>query len=61
MTTASTLDFLKSARCHAASADLMAAITSAANEIARAHGLSERESEIVLRHAASALLWLPKL
>jgi hypothetical protein len=61
MTSTSTLTFLRAPRCHKAQTAIIEAAVHAADEIAGEMGLSEREREIVLRLAAGALLWLPKL
>jgi hypothetical protein len=61
MTTEVTRNFLKTPRCHTTMNLIVDAATRAADEAAREHGLSERQREIVLRLAAGALLWLPKL
>jgi DNA-binding CsgD family transcriptional regulator len=57
MTSVSTLAFLRTSKAHKAQTEIVAA----ADEVAGEMGLSEREREIVLRLAAGALLWLPKL
>jgi hypothetical protein len=56
-----TLTFLKTARCHSATDTIVEAAARAASEVAHEHGLSDREREIVLRLAAGALFWLPRL
>jgi hypothetical protein len=61
MTTELTRAFLKTPRCHAAMNSIIDATVRAVDEAAKEHGLSERQREIVLRLAASALLWLPRL
>ncbi len=61
MSSPSTLAFLKAEKSHRAQNRIIDAAIHAADEVAREHGLSEREREIVLRLAAGALLWLPKL
>ncbi len=56
-----TLTFLRTDKAHKGQNDIVAAAVHAADEVAREHGLSEREREIVLRLAAGAILWLPRL
>ena len=55
------MTFLRTDKAHKGQNDIVAAAVHAADEVAREHGLSEREREIVLRLAAGAILWLPRL
>jgi hypothetical protein len=61
MTHEPTLRFLRTDKAHRAQTAIVSAAVRAADEVAGEMGLSEREREIVLRLAAGALLWLPKL